>query len=497
MNQEQETRINNFQESTDINNNSNNLIENKKIDILLMTPPCIELYEGLRDVAPISPPLGLLYIASVLEKNNINLNLLDTYAENLNWGQVEAKIKHYNPTILGLTCVTSTFNEVVKIVEIAKKNNPQIVTIVGGPHVTAIPKKILEKYSNIDIIVVGEGDYTLLEIHTELKNKKNFKNVKGIAYRNENKIIVNERRELISDLDLLPFPARHLIKNNLYKPSKDMSAKDSFFTVLTSRGCPNRCTFCSSKIMFGTMTRFRSPENVIDEIRQTLKFFNTKQIVFMDDTFTLVKDRVLKICELLKEFDLEWGCLARVNTVDEEMLKKMKESGCNWIGYGVESGSADILIKIKKGITIEQVKKAVSITKKVGIPCTAFFILGHLDETPESVEETIKLAKEIDADFAQFNVLTPYPGTEVYERAIKESLITRDFEDYGNPKYKDPVISLKTMDNKTLKKYWKKATYSYYLRPKVMLRLAKKAILHKDERKRLFHLIGTFIRFNT
>ena len=466
----------------------------KNVDVLLMTPPCIELYAGMREIAPISPPLGLLYIAAVLEKNDIKIKLVDTYAENLNYKQIEKKIQKYNPLILGLTCVTSNFNEVLKISEIAKKINPNMLVVVGGPHVSAIPKETLQKNKNIDIVTIGEGDYTLLDVHNAVKGNTSLEEVRGIAFRKGKDILVTNPRELISNLDELPLPARHLLKQELYKPSKDMSAADSFFTILSSRGCPNACTFCASKILFGMRVRYRSPESIIEEIKQALSLFKTKQIVFMDDTFTTNKQRVMKICNLLKKFNIQWGCLARVNTVDDELLRKMKWSGCNWIGYGVESGSQEILNKIKKGITLEQVRKAFRLTKKAGIPCTAFFILGHLDETKKTINETIKFSKELDATFAQFNILTPYPGTEVYSRAVAEGRVTRGFEKYGNPKYKDPVIKLSTMTDKELKEYWKRANRGFYFRPKVILRLGIKALTSTDEMKRLFSMAKTFLK---
>ena len=187
-----EKREKNLNENQNENLQVNKTDEAEKVEVLLMTPPCIELYEGLREVAPISPPLGILYIASVLEKNKVNVKVLDSYAENLNWDAIESKIKEHEPFILGSTCVTSTFNEVVKIMEIAKRINPKIITVVGGPHVTAIPKKSLEKDKNIDIIAIGEGDYTLLELYRGLKDNKSLKEINGIAYREGEKIIVNQ-----------------------------------------------------------------------------------------------------------------------------------------------------------------------------------------------------------------------------------------------------------------------------------------------------------------
>ena len=230
------------------------------------------------------------------------------------------------------------------------------------------------------------------------------------------------------------------------------------------------------------------------EIEDALKYLKTKQILFMDDTFTVDKKRVIEICNKIKRFNLNWGCLARVNTVDLETLKKMKESGCNWIGYGVETASQDILNSIKKGITIEQIRKAFKLTHKVGIPTTAFFIMGHLDDTKETILATIEFAKELDPTFVQYNLLTPYPGTELYEVVKAEKRMNRSFEEYGNPKYKDPVIRPRNISNEQLKKYLKKANRNFYFRPKVLFRLGMNALKSKDEMKRLISLAKTYLK---
>ena len=209
-------------------------------EVMLMTCPSIELYAGMRDIAPISPPLGLLYIAAVLERDNINVTLVDTYAENMNFAQISRIIKKHNPLVLGLTCVTSNFGEVIKLSEIAKKINKDIITVVGGPHVTAVPEGTLRRSKNIDIVAIGEGDYTLSDIYNAVKSNKDLSEVDGIAFRKGRGIIITKPRKLIENLDELPLPARHMLKSHLYKPSKDVSAADSFFTILSSGGCPNR-----------------------------------------------------------------------------------------------------------------------------------------------------------------------------------------------------------------------------------------------------------------
>jgi len=466
----------------------------KKQKVMLITPPCIKLYTGLRDAAPIYPPLGIAYIAAVLEKEGFDGSILDSYALGLSWKQIENAIIKRKPTVVGVACTTTTFSEALQIIKIVKKNNPKILTIIGGPHVTAVPKETLKRHKEIDVVVIGEGEYTFLDVVKRLeKGQRDFKNVLGIAYREKGKIVINKLRKPIENIDSFPFPVRHLLPVDRYKPPAKFPIKKPFMTVMSSRGCPNLCTFCSSKIIFGVTIRQRSAENVLQEIKEIVKKYGIKEITFVDDTFTINRKRLIAICKGMKELGVMWTCSARVNTVDEEVLKIMKNSGCKLIEYGVESGSQRILKNIKKGITVEQAIKAVKWTKNAKIMVCTAFMIGNPGENKKTIRKTIKLAKKLDPDMMQLSILTPYPGTEVYDIVKKKGELLKDFEEYESPKYFAPVIKLGDLSPQDLSKIWKRSMLEFYLRPKVMFRILKHAFSSKEELNKIVKGIIAFL----
>ncbi len=467
-------------------------MQKSKTDVLLLMPPCIELYKEMREGAPVYPPLGLAYIAALLEKNNFGVNIIDAFAENLSWSEIEKRIRGAKPEIIGITTTTSTIREALRIAKIAKKVIPKAKLVAGGVHVTALPQYTLKHHPEIDIITIGESDFTMLEIVKALKEGKSLKKVKGLAFRDGEKIIFSEPRERIKDLDKLPFPARHLLPNEKYIASSRGPTKVPFTTIMTSRGCPNDCVFCASKVMWGRKLVQRSAENVLKEVREIVKTYHVKQINFVDDTFTINKQRLLKICDGLTELGIVWGTRTRVNTVDEETIKKMKESGCIWLEFGIESGSQRVLNLIKKGTTLQQARDAVRLAKKNKMQTGASFMIGNIGETKEEIEQTIKFMKELDTDYALLNILTPYPGTESYDLASKQGLLKVGFESYKQPKYSDPVIELPNITREELKAYWKRGMREFYLRPKFILRSLKRALSDVDEFKKFLRSIKPF-----
>lgn len=465
-------------------------MKNSKImkRILLITPPCIKLYAKIRKAAPIYPPLGLLYIASLLEQNNINVKIIDSFALNLKFEEIEREIIRYKPDIVGITSTTTTFSEVVLISNLVKKNFPSSIIIVGGPHVTAIPEEILRNNRNIDIAVRGEGEFTFLKI---LK-KNAINNIEGISFRKGEEIVNNLPAQLIEDINFLPYPLRHLLNIENYRTSSKFPSKKPFTTVLTSRGCPFKCTFCAAPIIFGYKVRKRTPENVILELEEIVNRYKIKEIAFVDDTLTFDHKRLTEICSILKEMKLIWICSATVNTVNEDILKFMSRTGCKAIEFGIESGSERILNNIKKDITLKQAIDAVKWAKKSGILVSTTFIIGHLEEDKTSLEETLKFIKYIDSDILHLSLLTPYPGTEVYNKAKVENRLLRNFEEYISPKYTNPVIKLDSITSEELKKYWKRIMLRFYLRPKTIIRIMKRMFFSWDEFK---NIVGGFFAF--
>jgi radical SAM superfamily enzyme YgiQ (UPF0313 family) len=446
--------------------------------ILLINPPCIELCPGARVFTSKHPPLGLAYLASFLEKNNIEVGIYDSFAEDASMKDAEKKIIATDAEIIGLTSVTATIREAIQIATIAKKHNKK--TIIGGAHVTALPGWALNKYYCFDYEVIGEGEITLYE----LINEKKLEEIDGLVYRKGNEVVVNKRRNLIEDLSVIPFPRRSLLKNYLYKPSlKEFPRSKIFFTMITSRGCPFQCIFCASKTIWGLGVRTRPLADVIAEIEE-LKRMGMEQLFIVDDMFTVNADRVEQICKKIKSFDIQWGCKARVDCVTPEMLKLLRYSNCAFIEYGIESGSQKILDIMKKGITLEQIKETLKLTKEAGIRTNCSFIIGNIGETEATFKETIRLAKELNPRHAQFGILAPYPGTEAYEIAKKEGYLIKGFEDYTNPKYSDPAISLPGISPKRIKKLVVRAYISFYLSPQRIFRFINDSLTSFYELKR-------------
>lgn len=458
--------------------------------VLLIVPPCIELYKGIREVIPKDNPLGLLYLASFLEKNHIKVDIYDSFAENASMRDIEKKISVTEADVIGITSVTSTIREAIEIAKLAKRYGK--TTVLGGIHFTAYSTKTLEKYDCFDYGVIGEGELTLYE----LVGGKNISEINGLAYKRGSEIIINKKRELIEDLSIIPHPARHLLKNELYSASDKIFSKNKmFFDIITARGCPFHCTFCASKVIWGTKIRYRPVEDIITELEE-LKAMGMEQLRIVDDTFTLDINRVKHITKKIKDLNIEWGCNARVNNFTPEMVQILKDSNCSFIEFGVESGNQEILNIMKKGITLEQIRKAVKLTKKANIKISCSFIIGNLGETEKTIKDTIQFAKELYPDFVFFNILTPYPGTEVYEIAKRKGYLKKDFEEYTNPKYSDPVLDLPTMDAAKLRKYSKKAFRSFYLNPRYILKIICRSLTSFSELKRNFRFFKSFINIS-
>lgn len=388
---------------------------------MLLNPPMsqAEIYSDYNKMAPILAPLGICYIAAVLEKNGHNVRIIDSIAEKINKDKIIRRIEKYQPDIVGVTVTTASFFRAVELAELIKSIYKNILIVIGGPHVSSLPKESLSNCDFFDIGVFGEGEYTFLEIVDSYKNgslKNNLEKIKGISYRKNGRVFVNEPRRPIENLDELPYPARHLLPNiSLYNTNLYVYERKPLVHMVPSRGCPYECIFCDQNV-HGKKWRVFSPEYIISEIEFVIKKYGVKTIHFQDDLFTLHPERVIKFCELLKEkkFDLTWNISSRVNTLNEDLLKIIKDSGCRIIYFGIESGDENILKIIKKGHTIQQVKFAVNAAKKVGLIVHGSFIIGNPKETEGTIEETIKLALTLPLDAATFSMMTPYPNTEFY-----------------------------------------------------------------------------------
>ena len=405
-------------------------------EVLLMQPPLPPPMNAFVKEVTISPPLGLCYIASSLSENlGIDPRIVDCAILDLDERDIENEIKKENPKILGISTSTHTYKNALKIAQTAKGLNKEITTVLGGPHSSILDKETLSN-EHVDIVVRQEGELTMVELaNFMIERKGDISTIKGITYRERDSIRRTPDRPLIENLDTLPFPARHLLPLNMYKVPA---------TIITGRGCPSRCIFCAAKALSGHQYRVRSPDNVVEETKQMLTAINPQFLFVADDTFTVFEDRTREICRDYRELGVRWVCESRVNTINQEMIKEMANSGCFMIQFGVESGSQTILDSIRKGITIEQIRKAVLMCKDHGIKPVCSFMIPHPDDTWETIKQTESLMEELrDLGVQIFvSLTTPFPGTYLFDNAeaLGVEYVTRDTDEFN---LATPVIRTK------------------------------------------------------
>lgn len=397
------------------------------------------------------PPLGLLYVAGVLEKENFNVRVFDPHPKN----DIDIeKIIDFKPDVIGVSVLTCYLKRAKYLTSAVKERLKSSVLVVGGVHATALPEETLN-YFNADYVVFGEGEITMEELCTRLKKKRSADDINGLVYKKGTNVIKTAPRELIQDLDKLPMPGRHLIEFDKYLFPPGIIRgywSERCTSLMTSRGCPFKCIWCGTQTTFGRKVRRRSVRNVMVEIEELQKNYNIDTLWFVDDTFTLNKDWVLELCDKLIEQNkgLKWGCMSHVTTLDEEMVSKMKEAGLIQIDFGVESGSNKVLKSLHKNSNEESIKRAFKIAKQAKVRTMATFIFGNPDETKQDVEKTFQLAKEIKPDFTSSFFLTPFPGTELMEMAKKNGwLVNSDYETGGLKK--EPMLNINFSNKELIK----------------------------------------------
>jgi anaerobic magnesium-protoporphyrin IX monomethyl ester cyclase len=361
-----------------------------------------------------SPPLGLAYLAGALSAAGVEVKILDLVVFPYSPAMLRILVESFQPQMAGLTAVTMTFDSAMGVIRDIKDIDPEIVTVMGGPHISFCARETLGDYPDLDVAVIGEGERTVVELCRAIDNGGALENVGGIVYRRGTDINLTAQREPIENLDELPLPDRELIPLGRYR------ALNMPISMTTSRGCPFKCIFCVGRKMVGARVRYRSPEKVVDEL-QYLNTLSFNQINIADDLFTANKNHCLGVCnEIIKrDLKLTWTSFARVDTVSDDVLGKMKAAGCSAVSFGIESANPQILKTIKKGITLDQVEAAVGMCHRAGITPCASFILGLPGETPETIKETMEFGERLkDLGLAYgFHLLAPFPGTEVREQS--------------------------------------------------------------------------------
>lgn len=419
------------------------------------------------------PTLGIGYIAGVLEKNNYNVSIIDRTLRTDEYHLLVEDILNKNPDVVGFYCFSENYKFILNVLQIIKNKMPKIVTVIGGPHVYGLPETSI-KSDAIDFGIYGEGEFSFLELLKSNFDSTKYKSITGLIYKENNEVKVNPL-VLVPNLDDIPFPARHLYPSlDRYMPSIISYKKLPATGMLTSRGCISRCIFChSGKGEF--KIRFHSPEYVIEEIKQLQKDFGIKEFFIFDDTFVANKQRVVKICEeiIRQNLNISWSCNVKVSYLSEDLLKIMRKAGCWLLQIGVESGNQQILDIMKKGITLKQVMNSCEIAYRLGFNIKNYFIIGNAGETVSTIDETIRFMVSLPSHYVSINLMTPLPGTQLWDEVDKYGTFDKDKIEEINYLSDKPTFIPFGLTPEILMKKFRSAYIRFYLNPKTIVRNLK------------------------
>ena len=434
--------------------------------VLLINPPWVigEDKNLWKEVASAWPSLGLGYIASVLEQDGHQVYYLDCSAEHYTVGDMAKVLDNYQALdFVGITATTPLIKNALAIAGLVKEKFGQAKVVMGGVHPSIMPDEVLADPA-VDFVVIDEGEETM----RELVAGQTVEEILGIAYKKDGVICKNPLRPLIPDLDTIPAPAYHLMNMKTFRPAVGSYKRLPVMIMFATRGCPGRCTFCYRT--FRGIIRKRSARNIVNEIKILKRDYGIKEISFYDDTFTVLRPVIQEFCRILldEKLDLTWSCFSRVDCVDEELLRLMKKAGCHLILFGVESADEQILQNINKRISLAQVVRVMRLARKIGLETRTSFMFGNQGETEETIKKTIDFAIKLDSDEVQFNIATPYPGTELFAWAKERGYIKSfNWNDYS---YSNVVLELPGLDREKLHYYYTLAHRKFYFRPKIILR---------------------------
>lgn len=395
-------------------------------NILLIHPYVpMQLQYGTRYrwAGAVLPPLGILYIAGVLERAGYQVSVFDANALALEAPAVLEHVRQTNPDVIGLTGTTLAFGEVLRIAQLIKDWNSAVPIVLGGFHAQGTPNTCAA-YKEIDYVIPGEGEFTFLKLVRALENNDDINTVPGIYYKKNGQVINTGDGELVSNLDDLPFPARHLLPDLRTYHQKAFGYRVMPNTsIFTQRGCPFKCVFCSSSLQFRETFNMRVRAHSVDyvraEIQELVDRWGIREIYFADDTFNLKKKRVYEMCDMFRTHfpKMLWSCNFEVNIADEDLLRTMKKAGCWLIQIGAETGDAEIMERIQKGITLEQLQRVTKMASDLGMAVKASFILGNPGDTRETIEKTIRFAESLPIHYITFGMMAPLPGSYFWDMA--------------------------------------------------------------------------------
>jgi len=412
-------------------------------------------------------PIDLAAYAAVLRQKGAEIRLRDYPGLGLRWGDFHDDLKTFAPDALVIKTTLATLEGDLKACEAAKEAAPGILTIGVGESLAYRREEILAAHRSLDVVVVGEVEPTL----ADLAGAADLASVAGLSYREgegvPTRVITTAARPFLEDLDSLPYPARDLLDNARYRSPET----GNLLTVIHAhRGCPSRCIFCPAGELSGHRVRYRSPENIVGEIAQCVRDFGIREFLFHGDTFTINRRWLVELCQKIvaANLDIRWGCNSRVDTMDDDRAKWLKRAGCWVVAFGVESGSQEMLDKMKKGSRVEQARRAIQVCRRHGLRTHAFYVIGLPWESAATIEETYRLARELDTDFFDFNIAYPLPGTEFYEIAHAEGLL--DEAECADAGYAKAAVRTFHLSREDLNRWRRRALLKMSLRPAYIAR---------------------------
>lgn len=446
--------------------------------IVLTTPPITlkERYGRLSGAANTLPSLGLLYIAAVLRKEGYSVSVIEASSLRLSLKELVKEIIKNKPEYLGISATTlSIFSASVLADEIKKIFNP-IKVIIGGPHLTAVPEETMQFFKSFDFGVIGEGEETIRELINCIEQGGKVSDVPGIIFREGDRIIKTAPRAFLDELDRLPFPAWDILRGfpDKYHPPPFRFKKLPAVYLVTTRGCPYQCIFCDRSV-FGNKCRGHSALYILELIEYLYKEFGIREILIEDDTFVTFKSRLIEICEgiIKRGIRISWSCLARADAVTPEILSLMKKAGCWSVGYGIETGDPEVMRFIGKNLDLDKIEQATMWTRKMGMLSKGFFIIGHPIDTHDSIRRTIVFALQLPLDDMSVSMMTPFPGSRLYEIASGYG----EFEnDWGKMNELNVVFVPKGLTENDMYKYSKEILRRFYLRPRIVVNYIKRII---------------------
>ncbi len=422
--------------------------------ILLIHPSDEVVYESFERKQIAHFPIGLGYIAAMGEKAGHDVYVLDYQVTPFGAPELEGRIADLKPQLVGVTCTTPVFKAAGDILKTVKKVLPETKTLLGGPHINALPESSLHQCPDADFAIFGEGEDSFAELLAAIAaGGDDYRGILGVAWRGpDGQVTMNRPRPMAKDIDLFPIPARHLFEIEKYSDPDRYQGSHTIF--ISSRGCPFRCKFCASQATWGRKVRFRSPEKVVDEAQVVVNDLGIRHITINDDTFTASKRNVLEICRLIEERGLKFSflCSSRVNTIDEEMAAALARAGCCEITFGIESADPEILKNICKDIDISRAVPVFKMVREHGIRVHSSYIVGNPGDTHETINKTIDFAVESGTDYAQFSVCVPFPGTPLWREAVEKGMLKTD--DYTKfTRYYSVVANFSQVSDEELVEY--------------------------------------------